>query len=203
MTKFGVYAGILRRASSFFRSILEQVVVSAGNEDFATSNDGVKEIWLRNEDPAIFVRFKDWLYTSRIMTESEKFKDLSWTLLIDLYTFAERRGIPNLQNSCINAIVGKRKSGGSIPGQDIITPLWRNDGQVWPLRRLILHIFAANCNLKTALAQNSAYPQRFLHDLVIVLYERKMEGDKEEEADLWKERTKYYVHKNDNPIALD
>lgn len=200
MNKKGIHAGLLQKYSKFFRDALMGESTLEAHEDITILDDGQKIIWLKNEDLAVFKRFNDWLYTQKVVTADENFKDLSWTLLIDVYTFAEKRGIPGLQNDCINALIRKRQSGGQFPGQAIITPLWNHEGQVWPLRRLILQFFATQCNLKHVLTRNSAFPQRFLNDLVIVMYERKVEDEK---VDFWEERVKYHVYKEENPITLD
>ena len=71
--------------------------------------------------------------------------------------------------------------------------LWKTSGAVWPLRLLFLDLFAARCDLKAALGRNGGYHHRFLHDLVIMLYEIK-QGQRERDFDCWKERKKYYVH---------
>lgn len=50
--------------------------------------------------------------------------------------------------------------------------------------------------------RNGGFHHRFLHDLVIILYEMK-EGDLEQDPDFWKRRHKYYVTTPENPVALD
>lgn len=176
---------------------------SGDDVEIISHDASTKAVALVKEDLAIFDRFNEWLYTKKINTIDETPKDLSWTTIIDTYTFAVRRGIPRLQNSCIDVAIEKVQTGGLFPRQDVINPLWEVTGPVSPLRSLFLQIFAAKCNLKKALASNQGYCQRFLHDLVVILYEMKMEGKKENKGDFWKARRMWHVNFAENPIAID
>ncbi len=206
---FGIHKGLLLKASTFFRGIFSgeyKPEAGAKSEDaveIMSYDDGSKAITLLNEDPSIFKRFNDWLYTEKVTTRAETARDLVWNVIVDTYIFAVRRGIPRLQNSCIDVAIRKIEAGGLFPSQAIINPLWKVTGAVWPLRRLFLQLFAVKCSLKTALANNQGYCQRFLHDLVIILYEMKRNGKNGGEVDFWKVRTMWYVNKEDNPVAVD
>ena len=198
--RFGIHEGVLRQKSTWFKNTLETASGAKGDKNDRC--DQPRAIIIAEEDPAIFRRFNDWIYTQKLCTEAETPKDLSWTTIFDIYTFAERRGIPNLQNACINVIIRKVKNGGPFPTQEILNPLWKTTGKVSQLRLLLLELYAAKCDLKAALVRNGGFHHRFLHDLVIILYEMK-EGDLEQDPDFWKRRHKYYVSTPDNPVALD
>ena len=221
MKKVGIHKGLLIKASSFFR---EQLLNTSENvednntedKDSTPSSDAStasyegnsKAVALPSEDVAIFKRFNDWLYTDKMITKSETPKDLPWTAIVDTYVFAVRRGIPRLQNSCIDISIQKIDEGGLFPNQVVINNLWKTHGAVWNLRKLFLQLFAVKCNLKNALAGNQGYCQRFLHDLNIlqfniIQFELKKGGKRGGEVDIWKGRTKYHVYKEENPIAID
>ena len=117
--------------------------------------------------------------------------------------FGERKGIPRLQNSCVDAIVRKRVEGGLFPSQADVNTLWRVSGQLSRLRRLLLDMFSADCNLKNALATNKAYQPEFLQGLVQTLYVMKEKQTIYHKVDFWKKRQNYYVDDNDNPIVVD
>ncbi|KAK4690498.1 hypothetical protein P7C71_g6305, partial [Lecanoromycetidae sp. Uapishka_2] len=176
---FGLHKGLLTKASSYFRNVLshdsvaEEDIKSEDSLEIMTHDDGTKAVALSKEDATIFKRFKDWLYTGNVLIGDENPKELLWTALVDLYVFAVRRGIPRLQNSCIDTAIQKIEAGGLFPSQAIINPLWKG------------------------------FCQRFLHDLVIILYEMKRGGKTEDEIDFWKARHMWHVNMADNPVAID
>ena len=191
---------MLHQNSAWFKDALD--ATSTTKEGQADLCDQPKSVNLADEDPVIFERFNLWIYTQKLCTGAESPKELPWSIIFDTYTFAERRGIPKLQNACINVIIRKVKNDAPFPSQELLNPLWKTTGKVSPLRLLLLELFAAKCDLKAALARNGGYHHRFLHDLVIILFEMK-EGDLEEEPDFWKRRHKYYVTTPESPVALD
>ena len=170
-----------------------------------TTESGVvaQVVVIKDENPEIFRRFKDWLYSGRVLSGSETYKALAWSELIAMYAFGDRKGISRLQNSCVDAIIRKRNEGGLFPGQADVNTLWRASGQVSRLRRLLLDMFAAECNLKNALATNKAYHPGFLQGLVQALYDLKEKKIIYDEVDFWKKRRNYYVDDDDNPIVVD
>ena len=200
LIKYGIHEGVLRQKSTWFKEILD--IDSTANEDTDELCDKPKGINLTDEDPAVFSRFNQWIYMQKLCTEAETPKELPWSTIFDIYTFAERRGIPTLQNACINVIIRKVKNGGAFPGQDILNPLWKTTAKVSQLRLLLLELYAVKCNLKAALVRNGGFHHRFLHDLVMILYEMK-EDHLEQEPDFWRRRHKYYVSTPENPVALD
>lgn len=107
-----MHEGVLRQKSTWFKDALEKASRAKGDKNDRC--DQPRAINIAEEDPAIFRRFNDWIYTQKLCTEAETPKDLSWTTIFDIYTFAERRGIPNLQNACINVIIRKVKNDGPL-----------------------------------------------------------------------------------------
>lgn len=193
---FGIHRGLLRRASKFFRIELAPS---------KTTESGVvaQVIVIKDENPEVFRRFKDWLYSGKVISGSETYRALAWSELIALYTFGDRKGISQLQNSCVDAIIRKRKEGGLFPGQADINTLWRASGQLSRLRRLLLDMFTAECNLRNALATNRVYHPGFLQGLVQTLYDSKEKRTIYDEVDFWKRRRIYYVDDDENPIVVD
>ena len=183
-TRYDIHEGVLCHTSAWFKDRLNSV---------SSTTNQPKDIHLPDEDPAIFRRFNLWVYTQKLCNGTETPKELPWSV---------KRGVPKLQNACIDVIIRKAKSDVLFPNQEILNPLWKTKGKLSPLRWLLLELFAAKCDLKAALARNGGYHHKFLHDLVIMLYEMK-EGDLEEDPDFWKMRHKYYVSTPENPVALD
>ena len=143
---------LLRQASTFFKNAFDGKIEREEDVDITHPDHASKGIALTNEDPKIFKRFNDWLYTHRLCTGDEKAIDLPWSLIVDTYVFAENRGIPRLQNTCIDAVIKKMKNGGLFPSQEIINPIWTTtNGNIYPLWLLLLHQFAAaiHCRMRS------------------------------------------------------
>lgn len=172
------------------------------SETIATDDDA-HTIIMKDEDLETFRRFKNWLYSNQIITGSETYKDFTWSQIISVYAFAERRGIPRLQNHCIDTIIKKRREGGLFPGQVDVGNLWRLSGNVFRLRRLLLDMFSRQCNLTNAIANNGSYHAKFLQGLVQTLYQMKVEKSTDDGVDFWARRHQYYVEDAENPLMLD
>lgn len=196
LTDFGVHRGLLCRASSFFEQQL--------SESGATEGGIVAQVLeLKEEDPQIFGRFHTWLYSEKITSGPESYKDLPWRVIINVYAFAERTGIPRLQNTCIDTAIRRRVDGGLFPGQVDVNALWKCPGNVFRLRRLLLDLFATECDLGNAIANNRSYHPQFLQGLVQVLHDMKVKKTIYKEVDFWKKRHHYYVTDNDNPMFIN
>lgn len=158
---------------------------------------------MKDEDPGIFRRFNTWLYSDKIISASEAYKSLPWEVIFEVYSFAERIGIPRLQNKCIDTVIMKRRKRGLFPAQGAIDMLWKCTGNVFRLRKLLLDLFASECNLTNAIANNGSYHRTFLQGLVLNLHEMKKKRTVYDQIDFWKKRQKYYVDDSENPILLD
>lgn len=56
-----------------------------------------------------------------------------------------------------------------------VNTLWEHPQRFFRLPRLLLDLFAQDCNLKNAIAENSFYHRQFLQELVLTLYGMKAE----------------------------
>ena len=199
LTSFSIHKEVLRRvAPIFFKEKLSRMKTT--EEDHITHTI---TIFIKDEHPDVFRRFVSWLYEQKIILESEAYKDLPWDIIIDLYSFAARNSIPGLQNTCVDTVIKKREHGGLFPAQADLNKLWKLTGNVFRLRRLLLDLFAAQCNLPRAIAGNWSYHREFLRDLVITMYNMRKEETVYEEMDFWQKRQRYHVGDSDNPIVLD
>ena len=114
---FGMHQRLLRQASAFFKNAFDGKIEREEDVDITHPDDASKGIALTNEDPKIFKQSNDWLYTHRLSTGDEKAIDLPKSLIVDTYVFAEKRGIPRLQNTCIDAAIKKRKTVAFFPAR--------------------------------------------------------------------------------------
>ncbi len=106
-------------------------------------------------------------------------------------------------NACVDTVIKKRREGGLLPGQADINTLWKVRGNYFRLRRLLLDLFATECKLTSATANNGSYHPQFLQGLVQTLYEMKKKGTIYDRVNFWQKRQHYYVDDNENPIVVD
>lgn len=194
-TSFGIHRGLLCRASRVFR---EWLAFSETSEEGLVSQIMV----LKHERPDIFCRFKDWLYSGKIISESETCEGLAWSDLIAVYTLAGRMEAPRLQNSCVDTTIKKGKEGGFFPAPKDVNTLWEAPERVLKLQRLLLDMFATDCNLGQAMTNRSYHPN-FVRGLVQTLYDMKEKLTVYDKVDFWKKRRNYYVEENDDLIIID
>lgn len=195
-TSFGIHRGLLCRASRVFR---EWLAFSETSEEGLVSQIMV----LKHERPDIFCRFKDWLYSGKIISESETCEGLAWSDLIAVYTLAGRMEASRLQNSCVDTAIKKGKEGGFFPAPKDVNALWEAPGRVLKLQRLLLDMFATDCNLGQAMTTNRSYHPNFVRGLVQTLYDMKEKLTVYDKLDFWKKRRNYYVEENDDLIIID
>ena len=96
--RFTIQRSVLLNVGGFFRAAL--------------SNDGflecvTKKITLLDEDTAVFERFVVFAYTGDFRFDGENELAIDWTTLIDLFSFAERRLLPRMQNAVIKVFAVK------------------------------------------------------------------------------------------------
>ncbi|TIA19401.1 hypothetical protein D6C80_02958 [Aureobasidium pullulans] len=90
---FYLHKKLLCDSSSYFKAAL--------NNGFAETTS--QKITLDDEDPAIFRTFASWLYHPSIVLPSEH-RNVQEKHLLQLYLFADKRGIANLANDTITML---------------------------------------------------------------------------------------------------
>lgn len=125
--RYGIHKGLLCSRSDFFRAAL--------TGKFRETEDQV--VTLDDEDSDTFRIFNAWLYTGVLMEDPDP-KDTPWSLLVNIYVFAEKRIIPLLQNAAIDEILRAHKKT-SIPTEQI-RHAWTSTAETSPLRRLLVDL---------------------------------------------------------------
>lgn len=122
------------------------------------------------EDPAVFKRFQLWLYTGSVIDISAHEEDRpDWRSVISIYIFAERRGIPALQNLVIDTLIDLRYKRNEIPGRNIdqiYSGTMAND----PLRRLVVRLMTeSHIDLKRLdwISCLDSCPAEFFRDVIL------------------------------------
>ena len=116
--------------------------------------------------------------------------------------FADKKGIPILQNTCVNTVMKKVEEGGLFPQHYEINSLWECSGRVFQMQRLLVDLFATKCDLGRATTANTYHP-KFLEELIRALYEMKIKQTLDMRLDFWAKRRSYYADNVDHPILLD
>ena len=202
-TRFGIHRTLLTKASTFFQEILRPNFKSEAQDIIVTKEGDSTVVLLTEENSEVFARVNSWLYSGKLLTPSENWKDIPWNHLIAVYLFSVERGITRLHNKCIDAAIQKTKDGGLFPSQMTVNALYDLDFRAAPLRKLIVKLFAVRCDLRSAILSNSNYHQTFLNSLVIELYDMQKEDIKCEEVNVWASRGTYYTYGSENPICVD
>ncbi len=152
------------------------------------------------ETSAVIKRFQLWAYTGSPLLHEEVIKDTPWKELIRLYLFAERFGIPNMQNAVIDMLVAKEHASSTTPTEQLHL-IYDNTPSTSPLRRYVLDLSAQLGHLDEWFAAPEAsltkYPHAFLSDLAVVQYNFRKKRSKKHD---WKALgCTYHVHPSTTP----
>ena len=187
--EFGIHKSLLCHVSSYFQAAL--------TGSFKEATEGV--IHLPDEKLDIFKRFNEWLYTHVIISQEDISKP-SWTPLLALYVFAEKRGIPSLQNSVIDAMITLRARTGSLPCL-AVEYAWQNTSEKSGLHCLLVDLYThikSKEGLRDKLDRLYAVKQ-FVLEVVVSFYEAKKDGTVLKMSDFWTNRCQYHIHQPDDP----
>lgn len=180
---FAIHRGLLCDRSAYFNAAFEGRFKEAEEQMMA----------LPEEDAEVFELFQFWLNSDRLLDTGGSVADLSSSLLIGLYLFAEARCIPQLQNMTINALILNIKVTKEFPAGDVHR-IYDNTTETSPLRRLLTDIGARIDELRRGWFQreeDNLYNNAFLIDLVLALYNEKL---KKGPQDFTKLRCNYHIH---------
>jgi hypothetical protein len=164
-----------------------------------------QKIEMAEEDVDTFSHFQYWLYSGNIITEDNGEKldqnddGKEWSMLVNLFIFAEARGIPGLQNAAIDRIIDKQSATETIFLENIHS-IYENTHKTSPLRRLFVDFTHNWAHTDDENPGGSwfdseiydSYDKEFLFDLTTA-YCRRVKGKIEEIEDFTAVRTNYHV----------
>ena len=133
------------------------------------------KIRIYEDIPATIKRFRLWAYTGSILADDEDIQNRGWRELIQLYIFAERYDIVDLQNSVIDSFVAKEQACLQIPVKHL-SLIYSNTRITSPLRRLMVDLCAQKGKLDVWFAPESpkvdstTIPPAFMVDLAVAQY---------------------------------
>lgn len=152
-----------------------------------------RTLGLPEDDPVVFERFQLWLYTNSVLEKAETVKDISYMQLVNLYIFADIRGISDLQNAIIDHIIDKESLENTFPSQ-CIPRVYQCLSPNNPLRRLLVDT-AAELGILDAWFtpdSNEEFVPEFMRELAVALYHMRDES-KERISDFHLGRLEYHV----------
>ena len=124
-----MHKGLLCHYSSYFAAAL--------NSNFKEAKEITVE--LVEDSPKLFEQSNLWLYTQCLCEKGEDETTLDLYEMAKLYVWADKQGIPKLQDTAINAIIRKSKFENLIP-TSYIRFAYDNLPASDPLRRLLMDL---------------------------------------------------------------
>ncbi|KAI9876477.1 MAG: hypothetical protein M1830_006433 [Pleopsidium flavum] len=132
---FGIHKDLLKHHSTYFDAALTGT--------FKESQEGL--VLLPEDSPDVFELFVNWLYTQAFFWGKEDTEDLmTWRNLVQLYVFADLRGVSTLKNLVIDAISGGYLQKITYRPYDLMHEvpwIYQNTVKTSPLRRLLVDWF--------------------------------------------------------------
>ena len=171
---FGIHKGLLCEASSYFKGALSRGFQEAQE----------KIVHLREDDVETFQRFHLWLYTGCVLDSDESLESLSPRPLIDLYIWADLRGIPKLQDLVSDMLQTSLLATLQIdakPLESALIQLVYNRTLKTSSLRKLWTFYYSNLDpqrFKDVIAEDAAaddLPREFLHDILLSLKRRVKE----------------------------
>jgi len=168
---FGVHKGLLCEASSYFKGAL--------SGDFQEARENT--VNLREDDVGTFQRFHLWLYTGCILDSDESLESLSPRPLIDLYIWADLRGIPKLQDLVSDMLQTSLLATLQVDAKSLdsafIHLVYNHTLKSSPLRKLWTFYYSnlEPNKFKDMITEDEAadnIPREFLHDILLSLKRR-------------------------------
>lgn len=102
---------------------------------------------MTDEKPAVIQRFHLWAYTRSILGDDEEIETARWVDLFRLWLFAEKYGLPDLQNAAVDHLAAKNTVLRELP-TGYLHLIYDNTSAASPLRRFITALSAQHGNLE-------------------------------------------------------
>jgi len=180
---FAVHNNLLCSRSDYFKAAL--------TGGFAEAKKG--KITLDDEDPEIFRRFWSWLYADSFYKDLEVFASWSWAF--DLYTFAEKRFIPDLQNAVMDSMLEHSRDGIGWPSPETQIPrVWGMVSEGSPLRAYMVDCFLEVGDLDYEFSEDKIelYPVEFVVAIAVRAQQLKRQFPEKLDAELAEARCQRY-----------
>ncbi|KAK4896984.1 hypothetical protein LTR27_005231 [Elasticomyces elasticus] len=160
-----LHSGLVSFYSGYFQAAL------SGN--FAESKSRVIE--LPEESDEVFTRFRTWLYTNKIDVPARTDRS-SYSEIIALWSFADRREIPLLMNECINAVRDELVRTWKVPTK-YLRQIYDTTTPQAGMRRLVIQLMAGtwDASKMEGERERGQMIEAALWDIVIAVWKLKDE----------------------------
>lgn len=163
---FKLHQGVLKFCSGYFRGAL--------NGQFAEVKDGMVE--LPTEDLTVFESFVGWLYTRQLPGAASA--DISLHDLFELWMLADRREVPMLMNTTLDAIRDQWFTHtGTLSAE--LHNLYANTTEKSGLRRLVVDLIAHLSDpskIMTTAGKDGSWPEQAVWDVLRVVWSLQHTG---------------------------
>lgn len=163
---FTIHKNLLCNTAPYFKAALNGSFIEAQEQSIEMPED----------DPTMFECFQVWIYTGSIVGANETKNDVETSILVKVYTFAERLDIVDLQNVAMNLLIDRIFDRSEIP-IELIPFIYEHTCENSALRRMIVDISARNGKFDLPgwfeESKRPIYPNDFLCDLIFRLYHLK------------------------------
>lgn len=132
---------------------------------------------------------------------NETEKDILYKTLINLYIFAEKRGVIRLQNAVIDCIIKKNSNSKALPNP-YIRHAWNNTADSSPLHTLLVDLYVRKANFAEIMGdekKRKRFDKEILIAFVLAFHRMKDDGSISGAYDFWKRRCQYHVHNGSFP----
>lgn len=201
--QFGIHKALLCQRSSYFKGAL--------TGRFKEAREGT--VTLEDEDPEVFSRFNTWLYTGSCIRDDDD-ATLAMAPAFQLWLFAEKRMIADLQNAIIDQLITNRSTFDPKDGrvvQEISTEdeeacisAWQNTTDESRLRSFIVDFFSFHLDLERIFHKERAarYPLALITSIAIRAQKAGIDFSNDFFGDLRYYRCdSYHVHDDDDPMC--
>ena len=161
---FTFHEALLCSIASYFESALR-----AGYKETKE-----KVIEMVEEKPEVIQRFQLWVYSGSFFVDEADKRRTEWKLCVDIYVFAECRGIALLQDHVIDALVSRSqdKEDRTLPNmRAIINEIYRNTKEGSPIRTFFVEWVQYYSSTETwkRHVPSEFYPKGFFVDMTFSL----------------------------------
>ena len=163
---YDIHLKLLSACSTWFKRCIEDGL-------FWIFRNSSPEMYMEDQDPAVFELFIDWLYRKSlkpISTDSEDEAEEQAAKYIDLYLNAATWNISDLQNDVIACLKARSDYDCDWFSTEIIDKVYSHPESVSAVRSIIVHSFLTKCKVWDA--------QFIIRDVREVLEEHLDEGNK-------------------------
>ncbi|KAI9709172.1 MAG: hypothetical protein M1812_007757 [Candelaria pacifica] len=136
---FMIHKELLCHYSSYFRAALMG--------SFREAAEGI--VTLPDDEVEMFEYFMHWLYTKKLADEEADELPLGSNELIEIYLFADKRGVPSLMNKVVDMIMATVPFVGGVPAFNAVDLVYENTASNSLLRKLFVDLYAYDIDVDT------------------------------------------------------